>query len=515
MDTFKNATEYISIVFGAYLTVLAVLRLLNLLQQSHYHFSGFIPILRYYYYRFGLFLIPFVIFIFLLGNWYVQIIYSLYGGALVWYYKKHKPIIELNVTPRIKRLLFTILIVTVSVGTLLHYFLPLPQLHSSLVIIYILLPLLIFLAAGINYPIEYSIAKYYQSMAKNKLKKYHTIVIGITGSYGKTSTKNILYSFLKEKEMVICTDKSYNTLNGIALNINQKLFPEHRYLIAEMGASRKGDIKKLNAFIKPQYGIVTAVGPQHLKTFKSMENIVTEKMRLIVSLPHTGIGIINNDDSAIAGCPVKTEARIVTFGIESPADYRATHIKTGIDGLYFTINYPGGAAEIKAGLLGYHNIYNILAGFALARELGVSVSEIVFQASRLEPVKNRLSVTEEGGLTILEDAFNSNYHGFINALAVLANGKELKILITPGIVETGQMEKQLNYALSEKISQVCDFVVLIKSKTGMIIKDGLDNNKFSNYILADNYKTAINYVKNNFSKATVLIENDIADIYKI
>ena len=371
-------------------------------------------------------------------------------------------------------------------GTL-HFLLPL-HLHSSLAIVHLSLPLFVF-GRGDRYPVEYAVALL--STESGKKLKYNPTVIGVTGSYGKTTTKNILFTMMREKEMVLCTDKSYNTPNGIALNVNQKLYPDYGWFIAEMGASRKGDIKKLVNFLRPRYGVVTSVGPQHLKSFKSMDNIIAEKTALIDGLPADGVGVINVDCEHLSNREYKTSARIVTFGINREADYRAINIVADTRGLRFTVRYPGGEAEIETLLLGRHNVYNLLASFALAKELGVPVSEIVFQAARLEPVKNRLSVAQDGRYTILEDAYNSNPAGFASALEVLARGKKPRVLITPGIVETGPLEKEINYGLAEKIAAVCDYVVLISSPTGLIIKKGLEDYGFSNFSVVKDYREAI------------------------
>lgn len=515
MEILKNIIEYFSLFFGVLLILLMISRLANLFQQSHYHFSSIPLVLKYYYYRNGVFLLPLAPLVFLAGYWYAQLLYLIYSLALLYFYEKRPPIIKLKITPRVRRLLVTLFLISIISGTLLHFLLPLPQLHSSLAIVHLSLPLFVFLAAAIAYPVEYAVARYYQLKAGKKLKKYNPTVIGVTGSYGKTTTKNILFTMMREKEMVLCTDKSYNTPNGIALNVNQKLYPDYGWFIAEMGASRKGDIKKLVNFLRPRYGVVTSVGPQHLKSFKSMDNIIAEKTALIDGLPADGVGVINVDCEHLSNREYKTSARIVTFGINREADYRAINIVADTRGLRFTVRYPGGEAEIETLLLGRHNVYNLLASFALAKELGVPVSEIVFQAARLEPVKNRLSVAQDGRYTILEDAYNSNPAGFASALEVLARGKKPRVLITPGIVETGPLEKEINYGLAEKIAAVCDYVVLISSPTGLIIKKGLEDYGFSNFSVVKDYREAIARVKSEFPAATVLVENDIADIYKI
>lgn len=515
METFKNIIEYLSLLFGVLLALQAIVRLVNLFQQGHYHFSTFIPVCKYHYYRNGLFLVPLVPVVIFAGHWLAQLFYLLYALALLIYYDRCRPILKLKITARVRRLFVTMLILSAVVGTLLHYSLALAQLHASLAIVYILLPVIVFVSAAVIFPVEWGIARYYQGKAEKRLRRYHPVVIGITGSYGKTTTKNILLSFLSEKEMVLATDKSYNTPNGIALNINEKLYPEYGYFIAEMGASHKGDIKKLVSFLKPRYGIVTAIGPQHLKTFKSVDRIVAEKTTLIDSLPADGIGIINADDERLTNHEYTTSARIVTFGINRPADYRAIRIISDDKELRFTVRYPVGETEIKTALIGYHNVYNILASFALAVELGIPVATIVFQAERLEPVKNRLSVTKDGRYTMIDDAYNSNPTGFENALAILARGSRPRVIITPGIVETGELEKEINYGLAEKIAKVCDYAVLIASPTGSIIRKGFEDLGFDKFCMVKDFREAIARVKEKFPAATILVENDIADIYKI
>lgn len=514
MDNFKNIVEYISIVMASGVIVLTAYRIINIYQQSHYRLSDMVLMLKFHYVRCGWLLMPLIIFV-LFGFWYIQLIYIVYAIFVLCLYAFDKPILPLKVTARIRRLLFTLLFTATISATLLHYYIALPQLTSSLAILHILLPFLIIICSFITAPLEHLIRLYYLFRAGNKLKRYRTAVIGITGSYGKTSTKNILYSFLKHSEITLATDASYNTLNGVSKNINEKLYPEYRYFIAEMGASHRGDIKKLCNVLKPTFGIVTAVGPQHLRTFKSMKNIIEEKMRLINSLPEDGIGIINADDENIMQYRTVTSAKIITFGVKNHADYEATDVKLTEEGLSFNIKFSGGTQEIRTNLLGRHNVYNILAAFALAVELGIAPGEAAFQAAGLEPVKNRLSTVNVGDLTIFEDAFNSNYVGFINALEILSKAKRPRILITPGIVETGALEKDINAALSEKIAEVCDFVIFVKSRSAAIIQKSLEAVRYENYVTIPKFAEAMAYVKGNYSTATVLIENDITDIYKI
>jgi len=365
------------------------------------------------------------------------------------------------------------------------------------------------------YPVELLISKYYQRNAKKKLFNFQTDIVGITGSYGKTSTKNFLFSFLKDKYITLATEKSYNTLNGVSKNINELLTSDHQIMIVEMGASHVNDITKLVKLSKPKYGIVTAVGPQHLETFKTIDNILNEKMKLIDSLPNNGVGIINGDNEYIKGYEIKSKCKIITFGMNENCDYQAEIIKASIKGIIFKIKHQGNEVHLKTRLLGKHNVYNILASFALAVELKVPIKDIIYQVSILESIPHRLSVERVGEFTLIDDAFNSNIVGFRSALEILKEENTVRILVTPGIVEAGHLEEKINYELAKEISQSCDFVVLLKTKSSSYIKKGLQDLDYKNLVEVEDVKTALVLIKQNYSSAVVLIENDISDIYKI
>lgn len=516
MELFKNVIEYLSIIISALMFVRITNHQLNLLQQSHYHFSSFKKSIRYFYLgSWNNFLWPLIVMIFFLDKYYIQIIYIIYLGILLYLKHQAKVTIKLKFTPRIQRLYFIILVINILVGSSLLYLFILPELISALGILLLISPVLIFISSLITFPIEELIAKYYHFRAKKKLSKYQTTIIGITGSYGKTSTKNILYSMLKEDYQVLATEKSYNTMNGVSKNINNLLDKLHQMMIVEMGATRRKDITKLVDLTHPKYGIVTGIGPQHLESFKSLENIVNEKMQLIDSLPSDGIGIINGDDNLIENYNIQSQCRIIKFGLDKKCDYWAHEIKKGNQGLEFKITYQGREVTVKTKLLGKHNVLNILACFALARELGVKESDLVYQIMLLEPVKNRLSIDVNDGFTIIDDAFNSNPIGFRNALEVLSYYPSPKIIITPGIVEAGEKEEEINYQLSQLISKVCDFIILVKTKGSIHILRGLEEINYSNVIIVDSFQKAIKTMKEKYQSGTVLIENDVSDIYKI
>lgn len=428
---------------------------------------------------------------------------------------KDKAIVKLKYTGRIRRLYFLMILVMTVFCTLVSILLPIPQLATTLLIAFFMLPFLLFVVSALALPGEWLISLFYQLLAKRKLRRFGTEIIGITGSYGKTTTKSILLSYLQMKYLAIATPESYNTLNGVSKSINQGLENQHEIMIVEMGADRKKDIERLVKLTRPKYGIITAVGPQHLAGFKTLANVLSEKVKLIDSLPKNGIAVINYDNELLREYRFKSECRIIKIGLHEGADYRAYDVVSDANGLRFMINSRGRTVELKTSLIGYHNVYNILASFALAAEMGVSLKKLAQQTLSLEPVKNRLNVKESGTLTIIEDSYNANIEGFRNALEILDSYTKYKILITPGLVEGGREEESLNRALSEQISHVCHLVVLIKTRGSMAIKRGLDELGFTNCLFVDNFHQAMVMVQKDYPEAVVLIENDVTDIYLI
>ena len=206
---------------------------------------------------------------------------------------------------------------------------------------------------------------------------------------------------------------------------------------------------------------------------------------------------------------------MIKFGFSSTNDYYATDIKLNKTEMSFTINYENKKILVKTNLIGRHNVLNILASFALAKELGVSDLELVEKIKTLEAPKNRLKIEKLGTHVIIDDSFNSNNVGFVNALEVLSLYSRPRILITPGIVEGGSLEAEMNYELASEIVKVVDEVVLIETKASMHILEGLKSLGFEKVVVLDKFVDAKKYVFEKYPKGTILIENDVSDIYKI
>ena len=200
----------------------------------------------------------------------------------------------------------------------------------------------------------------------NRLKKYvgeesmpNLIVIGVTGSYGKTSTKYVVNTILSQKYNTLMTPESYNTTMGVVRTINEKLTSMHQLFVCEMGAKYVGDIKEITDIVNPKYGIVTAIGPQHLDTFKNIDNVRKAKLELVDSLPEDGIAFVNWEDENIRNS--KITKNMVKFGLSKEADYYAANIDITERGSSFDVMIPNKEPiRIKTRLLGNLNILNIV-----------------------------------------------------------------------------------------------------------------------------------------------------------
>lgn len=443
-------------------------------------------------------------------------------------YESKKPLV---MTKRAKRLMFisillvladyaiVVALVYLITGDIARYF---PLWAGILAIIYLLSSYYILGANYIARPIEKRINRKYYDMASEKIRGMKNLIsVGITGSYGKTSTKFALSAILNEKYSVLNTPESYNTPMGISKIINDKLTNEHEIFIAELGATRTGDIDEVAVLTNPKIGILTSIGPCHLETFKSIDNIMRTKYELIERLPDDGTAIFNYDNEYVKKLADKTFKKKLLYGIKNTedADVFATDIKVGNKGSAFTLCINGlGTIECETRLLGEHNILNILAGAAAAKVLGLSLEEIAKGISRVESVEHRLQLIDQGtGVIVIDDAFNSNPDGAKAALDVLDSFRDKrKIIVTPGMIELGDMEEEENKKFGENIARVCDVAVLVGKKRTAPIYNGIKSKEFNenNLYVVNSLNEASELLK-TLTKVNdvVLFENDLPDTY--
>ena len=431
-----------------------------------------------------------------------------------------KPLV---VTPRIKRI-----ITTISLIYLLLLLIIMNNYNNNDLNNYIYLFIImsyfqyyiVFIAVKINVPIEKMVYLHYFRKAKNKLKMMSNLkMIGITGSYGKTSSKNILNDILSIKYNVLPTPKNLNTLYGMMITINNHLDKFTEIFIAELGAYKKGEIKELCDFVEPKYGILTKIGTAHLELFGSEENIQEGKFELIESLPLDGIGILNGDDEKQVKYQLKNKCKIVWIGIDNKdVDVKASNIKVTYEGTRFNVIFKGdkNKYEFETKLLGYANVYNILAGIALGKEFGITIPELQRAVKRVKAVEHRLELKKYLDINIIDDAYNSNPVGAKMALDVLKMMPGKKIIVTPGMIELGAKQYDYNKELGKQIASVCDEVILVGKKLTIPIQDGLKESNYNdkNIHIIDDVKEAFTLMKKLKKDETyVLLENDLPDIF--
>ncbi|MCH5225262.1 MAG: UDP-N-acetylmuramoyl-tripeptide--D-alanyl-D-alanine ligase [Muribaculaceae bacterium] len=382
---------------------------------------------------------------------------------------------------------------------------------------------IVIIAVIILIPVEKLINKKYWNEASRILSSMPNLkVIGITGSYGKTSTKHYLERILSEKYDVVITPGSYNTTLGVIRTVREILKPYNQIFICEMGAKQNGDIEEICRLVKPEMGIVTAVGPMHLETFKTIENVRKTKFELIDSLPEDGLAVVNDDFEFCRNRDVKnvTCKRYTTENNRiGKDDYWAEEVKYSRNGTSFTIRSKDGyAIELSTRLLGACNVSNIMAGVIVARSLGLSEEEIKRGVAGIEPVEHRLSMKHTpGGVTILDDAFNSNPEGSRMALEVLKDFKEGKrIVVTPGMVELGSKQYEVNEKFGEYIARSCDIAIVVGRYNRESIIAGIEKGKFPGKLYeVDSFEEAQKLVNPMLQSGdTILYENDLPDSFK-
>lgn len=432
--------------------------------------------------------------------------------------KAKKPLVY---TARVKRMLFTTALVVIAalVPTTIigisnaHETYPL----FAMVLIYTLAPYIILLSNLINKPVELSINQYYTNDAKKMLKACPNLkIIGITGSYGKTSVKYYLTTLLKSKYNVLMTPESYNTPMGVVKTIRGSLKATDEIFVCEMGAKWVGDIKELCDIVHPHHGIITSIGPQHLESFKTLDAIKGTKFELADSLPEGGMLFLNGDDENIDS--YKGDRKHISYSLDN-GDYSAFDIAVSERGTTFKVKAPDGEVqEFSTKLIGRHNVLNIVGAIAVSHKMGIALKDLRSAVRKLEGVPHRLQLSDKGNMTIIDDAYNSNPSGTKAALEALSLFNGYKILVTPGMVELGSKQDELNREFGQNAADVCDYVVLVGAKQAVPIKAGLLDKNYneSKIYVASNINEALTHVyalNSQGKKKIVLLENDLPDNY--
>ena len=513
----------------------------HMLQLSSYQFQGYFRVLRKDALRVAMHIVLFLSpFIFKgmaqlgLVTTYIGIValwaWAIFVACLLISYRPKPAKKKFVVTSRVKRLFVTYAIVIVAIEAVRFLtgnvssnpITVLSILTVGLTSVVGLLPFIPALANLINKPIEARINKYYIDDAKRLLREHPNLrIIGITGSFGKTSVKYYLTTLLSEGFSVLMTPESYNTPMGIVRTIREHLKPTHEIFVCEMGARHLHDIKEITDIVHPDDGILTSIGHQHLETFHSLENIISTKYELLDAVDEkskSGLKFVNGDNEIIRANMKYKDA--ITYGLSEGNDYRATDIKVTSGGTSFVVTAPDGSTcEYSTKLVGRHNVENIVGAIAAANSLGIPLAKLKIAVRRLASVPHRLELTKHGNVSILDDAYNSNPNGARVALETLSLFENtVKILVTPGMVELGEKEDEYNKEFGRQAAAVCDYIITVGEKNSASIKAGALEAGFDPERLfvksTLNEATALMYEIDAGREKVILLENDLPDNYK-
>jgi UDP-N-acetylmuramoyl-tripeptide--D-alanyl-D-alanine ligase len=390
------------------------------------------------------------------------------------------------------------------------------------VLLFLGAPLVIAAADLFLTPAERSVNRGFTIAATEKLEELAPVVIGVTGSFGKTSTKFAIQQLLdRGAGIALATPGSFNTPLGISRTINEQLEPGHRFFVVEMGAYGEGEIAELCQFVHPTIGVLTAVGPAHLDRFGSMEAIRRAKYEIVTSLPADGVAVMNVDDPEVRALADATDhPRVIRYGVDDAGkpDVTATNVETTPRGARFSITdrRASSSLPVHTTLLGSHSIGHVLAAVAVALTTGSSLADLRDPIESLQPVEHRLQLLEgAGGVTVIDDAYNSNPQGAAAALEVLcAMPARRRVVVSPGMIELGERQFAENQRFGERAAAVADVFVVVARTNREAITAGASKGR-AEVVTVDSLAQATERLQTILGKGdVVLFENDLPDHYE-
>lgn len=478
----------VAIIFAFVITVLSV-PVVATLQGNGYKASSILPLVNTVYFCWICTLQALCVATYFVRLGYVWVFQATVIGAVALYYFLQTT--TLKYTPRTIRLLVTIF----ALNWVISWLFP---------CVFVLSPLVCVVALWVNSPIELLICKYYLNKASKKLAGVKAVKIAVTGSFGKTSVKQILCQLLPN---ALATPFSYNTPMGLAKFINQTDFDGAQYVIFEMGARKKGDILKLCKLVKPTVGVLTGITAQHLETFKNLQTVIDTKCELINYLGKDDLCVINGFDDVAKQC----------FGVGKckqilcPNPWQNYQIDSLLlDGTSFTMFDGQNSFKFSSPLFGVAHFHNVALCISVAQALGQSVATLQGKVPLLQPVKHRLEVIGGAGVTIIDDAYNANMQGVRLACHSIAQIEGFKVVISQGIVECGKDCCNVNTKVGQLLGQTFDVVIACGVNAPAI----LSSVPKGKGLRATNVTHAVQLAQQFFDGNTIcLFQNDIPKLF--
>jgi UDP-N-acetylmuramoyl-tripeptide--D-alanyl-D-alanine ligase len=293
-----------------------------------------------------------------------------------------------------------------------------------------------------------------QTLATAVRRVWGKTLVGVTGSAGKTTTKEAIAHVLSSRFKVLKSEGNFNNHFGLPLML-LKLEPEHDVAVIEMGMSHAGEIRALAKIAQPEIGVVTNVAPVHLEFFDSLAGIARAKYELIESLPAGGTAVLNADDEYVSQFGRNFKGKVITYGSQAIADVRADRVQSGgADGSQFDIITIAGRERARLPLVGEHNILNALAAVSVALARGLKLAEAVAALATLVPADKRGQVLQVGNITVINDCYNSNpkaLNAMIDALAAMKAGR--RIVVAGEMLELGPAGEEMHRAAGRHLAE--------------------------------------------------------------
>lgn len=346
-----------------------------------------------------------------------------------------------------------------------------------------------------------------QTLAMYKRSLYNIPVVGVTGSVGKTSTKDIIASVLGRKYKVCKTIGNYNNHIGLPLTILS--LKDEDMLVVEMGMNSFGEISKLSKIARPDVAVITNIGTAHIGLLGSRENILKAKLEILDGM-NNGLLVINNDNDLLHDYYNKQKENIITYGKDNVSMYNAYDIYSDELGSSYKVDIHNKTYEIKVNSPGFHHILNSLCALAIGRIFEVEIDEIILGIGNFELSKKRLQIESYKNMTIINDCYNANLDSMKSAIDYLSSLKETrKIAILGDMLELGEYREKLHRELGQYVSDKVDILITVGEGSKYICEEALNNDLKEVYAF-DKNSDAINKIKEIMQeKDTLLIKSSL------
>jgi UDP-N-acetylmuramoyl-tripeptide--D-alanyl-D-alanine ligase len=331
-------------------------------------------------------------------------------------------------------------------------------------------------------------------------------VIGITGSVGKSTTKELAASVLAMRYPTLANESNLNNEIGLPLTL-LKATEAHRRAVLEMGFYVPGDITFLCSLARPQVGVITLIGPVHLERAGSMEAIVNGKAELVEALPADGTAILNYDDERVRSMVSRTKAKIFTYGLSPEADLWASDIEgLGLEGVAFDIHYQGETLHVHLPLLGQHSVHTALRAAAVGLTEGLNWQEIIGGLLTPSTQLRLVAVAGPRNSLLIDDTYNASPDSMIAALNLLAELDGRKVAVLGDMLELGEWEERGHRMVGARAVEVVDFLVAVGEKARWIAEEArLQGLSSAKIVLCGNSAEALEFLKNKIGEGDVVL----------